>query len=236
MAPPSRWTGCRSEAKSFHPGRKARHHLRWVAASNGVPARRVNEVLETVGLSAVANKRAGSFSLGMAQRLGLATALLGDPPILLLDEPVNGLDPEGILWIRQFMKNYAAQGRTVFVSSQARVRSPTNAARLRQDPDVRAVPAVQRRRPDHPTRGQRPRALPVGRLRPVLRVRAGAVRARGDRGGEPGRLAARAGGHPDPPGGDAEQHHDGQGEPAGGDAEDGAYGAGLVRAERSGRP
>ncbi|MEN3361053.1 MAG: type transport system ATP-binding protein [Mycobacteriales bacterium] len=114
---PVRHVGALLEAKSFHPGRKARHHLRWVAASTGIPARRVGEVLETVGLSAVANKRAGGFSLGMAQRLGLATALLGDPPILLLDEPVNGLDPEGILWIRQFMKNYAAQGRTVFVSS-----------------------------------------------------------------------------------------------------------------------
>jgi ABC-2 type transport system ATP-binding protein len=114
---PLRAVGALLEAKSVHPGRRAVHHLRWVAASNGIPARRVREVLELVGLGAVASKRTGGFSLGMAQRLGLATALLGDPPILLLDEPVNGLDPEGIQWIRQFMKAYAAQGKTVFVSS-----------------------------------------------------------------------------------------------------------------------
>ncbi|HSV65337.1 MAG TPA: ATP-binding cassette domain-containing protein [Mycobacteriales bacterium] len=109
--------GALLEAKTFHPGRKAYHHLRWVAASNGIPRRRVGEVLDLVGLAGVAKKRAGGFSLGMSQRLGLAAALLGDPKILLLDEPVNGLDPEGIQWVRQFMKNYAAQGRTVFVSS-----------------------------------------------------------------------------------------------------------------------
>jgi ABC-2 type transport system ATP-binding protein len=117
LSQPLRAVGALLEAKSFHPGRRAVHHLRWVAASNGIPTRRVREVLDLVGLGAVAGKRTGGFSLGMAQRLGLATALLGDPPILLLDEPVNGLDPEGILWIRQFMKAYAAQGKTVFVSS-----------------------------------------------------------------------------------------------------------------------
>src|SRR6266496_5672440 len=101
---PLRNVGALLETKAFHPGRRAVHHLRWIAASNGIPSRRVQEVLETVGLTTVARKRAGGFSLGMAQRLQLAAALLGDPQILLLDEPVNGLDPEGIQWIRQFMK------------------------------------------------------------------------------------------------------------------------------------
>ncbi|MFG3005053.1 ABC transporter ATP-binding protein [Streptomyces calvus] len=109
--------GALLEAKGVHPGRSAYHHLLCLAQSNGIPARRVHEVLDTVGLSAVAWKKAKGFSLGMGQRLGIAAALLGDPRILMFDEPVNGLDPEGIHWIRTLMKSLAAQGRTVFVSS-----------------------------------------------------------------------------------------------------------------------
>jgi ABC-2 type transport system ATP-binding protein len=109
--------GALLEANAIHPGRSARNHLRWLAASNGLPARRADEVLEQVGLHGVARKRAGGFSLGMGQRLGIAAALLGDPGVLLLDEPVNGLDPEGIQWVRHLLRGLAAEGRTVFVSS-----------------------------------------------------------------------------------------------------------------------
>ena len=105
------------EVRAVHGGRSAYHHLLCLAQSNGIPAKRVPEVLDQVGLSEVAGRRARGFSLGMAQRLGLAAALLGDPPILLCDEPVNGLDPEGILWIRTLLRSLAAEGRTVFVSS-----------------------------------------------------------------------------------------------------------------------
>lgn len=114
---PLRQVGALLDARWVHPNRSARSHLRWMAASNSIPARRADEVLELVGLSAVAGKKAGGFSLGMSQRLGLAGALLGDPAILLFDEPVNGLDPEGIVWIRRFMRSLAAEGRTVLVSS-----------------------------------------------------------------------------------------------------------------------
>ncbi|KAA9151900.1 ABC transporter ATP-binding protein [Amycolatopsis acidicola] len=114
---PLRTVGALLDAKWVHPNRSARAHLRWMARSNQIPARRVDEVLDTVGLTSVANKRAGGFSLGMSQRLGIAAALLGDPEVLLFDEPVNGLDPEGILWIRKFMQRLAEEGRTVFVSS-----------------------------------------------------------------------------------------------------------------------
>ncbi|TVT52950.1 ATP-binding cassette domain-containing protein [Amycolatopsis rhizosphaerae] len=114
---PLRTVGALLDAKWVHPNRSARAHLTWMAKSNKIPARRVDEVLETVGLTGVAGKRAGSFSLGMSQRLGIAAALLGDPEVLLFDEPVNGLDPEGILWIRRFMQRLAEDGRTVFVSS-----------------------------------------------------------------------------------------------------------------------
>jgi len=114
---PLRTVGALLDAKWVHPNRSARAHLRWLAKSNGLPNRRVDEVLESVGLTQVAGKNAGGFSLGMSQRLGIAAALLGDPRVLLFDEPVNGLDPEGILWIRTFMQNLAAEGRTVLVSS-----------------------------------------------------------------------------------------------------------------------
>jgi ABC-2 type transport system ATP-binding protein len=109
--------GALLDANWVHPNRSARSHLRWLATSNGLSGKRVDEVLDTVGLTAVAGKSVGKFSLGMKQRLGLAGAILGDPEVLLFDEPVNGLDPEGILWIRQFMQSLAAAGRTVFVSS-----------------------------------------------------------------------------------------------------------------------
>jgi ABC-2 type transport system ATP-binding protein len=114
---PLREVGALLEATAFHPGRSARAHLTALAASNSIPAARVDEVLGLVGLDGVAGRRAGTFSLGMAQRLGIAAALLGDPAAVLLDEPVNGLDPEGIRWIRNLMKSLAAEGRTVFVSS-----------------------------------------------------------------------------------------------------------------------
>jgi ABC-2 type transport system ATP-binding protein len=114
---PLREVGALLEAKAFHPGRTARSHLAALAASNQIPRRRVNDVLEITGLEKAADRRAGEFSLGMAQRLGIAAALLGDPAVLLLDEPVNGLDPEGIRWIRGLLKNLAGHGRTVLISS-----------------------------------------------------------------------------------------------------------------------
>ncbi|NUS18132.1 MAG: ABC transporter ATP-binding protein [Streptomyces sp.] len=117
LSEPLKHIGALLDAKAIHGGRTAYNHLLCIAQSNRIPARRVNEVLETVGLTAVARKRSKGFSLGMGQRLGIAAALLGDPEILMFDEPVNGLDPEGIHWIRNLMKGLAAQGRTVFVSS-----------------------------------------------------------------------------------------------------------------------
>jgi len=109
--------GALLEARSLHPGRSARNHLLFLAQTQDIPARRVDEVLDLVGLREVARRRAGGFSLGMTQRLGLAAAMLGDPPVLLLDEPGNGLDPEGIRWVRNFVRQLAGEGRTVFVSS-----------------------------------------------------------------------------------------------------------------------
>ena len=109
--------GALLDAAAVHPGRRARDHLLWMAHYSGLSSRRVDEVLETVGLASVARRRAGGFSLGMRQRLGIAGALLGDPPVLLFDEPVNGLDPEGIRWIRGLLRSLAAEGRAVFVSS-----------------------------------------------------------------------------------------------------------------------
>ena len=114
---PMREVGALLEAKAIHGGRSAYNHLWCLAQTNNLPKRRVDEVLELVGLSEVAGKRSKGFSLGMGQRLGIASALLGDPRILMFDEPVNGLDPEGLLWIRNLMRNLAAEGRTVFVSS-----------------------------------------------------------------------------------------------------------------------
>ena len=116
-AAPLHEVGALLEARSVHTGRSAYHHLLALAQTHGIPKRRVHELIDLVGLHEVASKRAGQFSLGMGQRLGIATALLGDPSTLLLDEPVNGLDPEGIHWIRNLLKKLAAEGRTVFVSS-----------------------------------------------------------------------------------------------------------------------
>jgi ABC-2 type transport system ATP-binding protein len=114
---PMREVGALLDAKAIHGGRSAYHHLLCLAQTNNLPRRRVDEVLDVVGLTGVARKRSKGFSLGMGQRLGIATALLGDPRVLMFDEPVNGLDPEGILWIRNFMRSLAAEGRTVLVSS-----------------------------------------------------------------------------------------------------------------------
>jgi ABC-2 type transport system ATP-binding protein len=114
---PMMHVGALLEAKPFHPTRKARNHLRMLAAANGIATSRVDEVLEQLGLTSVARKKPRTFSLGMGQRLGLAGALLGDPSTLILDEPANGLDPQGIQWIRELLRGFAATGRSVFVSS-----------------------------------------------------------------------------------------------------------------------
>jgi ABC-2 type transport system ATP-binding protein len=114
---PLRHVGSLLDAAALHPARSARNHLRWLACSQGLPARRVDQVLEQAGLREVARRRTGGFSLGMRQRLGIAAALLGDPPILILDEPFNGMDPEGIVWVRGLLRALAAEGRAVLVSS-----------------------------------------------------------------------------------------------------------------------
>jgi ABC-2 type transport system ATP-binding protein len=114
---PLREVGALLDAKAFHPARSAYDHLLFLARSNDIPRSRINEVLEIVGLSEVARQKAGKYSLGMGQRLGIAGALLGDPGVLLFDEPINGLDPEGIRWARYLLRDLAAEGRTVFVSS-----------------------------------------------------------------------------------------------------------------------
>jgi ABC-2 type transport system ATP-binding protein len=130
LARPLHTVGALLESRSLHPGRSARNHLLFLAETQGFPARRVDEVLDLVGLRDVAGKRVGGFSLGMTQRLGIAVAMLGDPRVLLLDEPVNGLDPEGIRWVRTFMRQLAAEGRTVFVSSHLMSEMAVTADRL----------------------------------------------------------------------------------------------------------
>lgn len=114
---PLREVGALLDAKALHPGRSARNHLRALARTHRIPVRRVDEVLDVVGLTEAAGRRAGTFSLGMGQRLGIAAALIGDPGVLVFDEPVNGLDPDGVLWVRGLIRSLAAEGRTVFVSS-----------------------------------------------------------------------------------------------------------------------
>jgi ABC-2 type transport system ATP-binding protein len=114
---PLRAVGTSLDANAMHPGRSARNHLMWLADSNAIPRTRVDEVLGMVGMIEVGERRAGALSLGMGQRLGIAAALLGDPGILLFDEPINGLDPEGILWVRQQLRQLASEGRTILVSS-----------------------------------------------------------------------------------------------------------------------
>ncbi|BBX66916.1 ABC transporter ATP-binding protein [Mycolicibacterium psychrotolerans] len=127
---PLRTVGALLDARQVHPNRSARHHLRWIAASNRIPARRVDEVLDMVGMTPAAGTKAGALSLGMSQRLGIAAALIGDPPVLLFDEPVNGLDPEGIHWVRSLMRTLAGEGRTVFVSSHLLSEMADTADRL----------------------------------------------------------------------------------------------------------
>jgi ABC-2 type transport system ATP-binding protein len=127
---PLRHVGALLDAKAVHPGRTARDHLRWLADSNAISRHRVDDVLDLVGLGDVADRRTGGFSLGMGQRLGIATALLGDPGTLLLDEPVNGLDPEGIQWIRQLLRTLAAEGRSILVSSHLMSEMAQTADRL----------------------------------------------------------------------------------------------------------
>ena len=122
--------GALLEAKAFHGGRSARNHLLCLADSNGISRTRVDEVLDLTGLASAARRRAGGFSLGMTQRLGIAAALLGDPPMLILDEPVNGLDPEGVLWIRTLLRTLAAEGRTVLLSSHLMSEMAMTADRL----------------------------------------------------------------------------------------------------------
>jgi ABC-2 type transport system ATP-binding protein len=117
MRSPLSEVGALLDAKAVHTGRTARNHLRALAATHGFSKSRVDYVIDLTGLSSVANKRAGNFSLGMGQRLGIAAALLGDPQTLILDEPVNGLDPEGVIWVREFVRDFAAQGHTVMLSS-----------------------------------------------------------------------------------------------------------------------
>jgi ABC-2 type transport system ATP-binding protein len=114
---PSKVIGILLEAKAFHPTRSARNHLKILATAGNIPIKRVDEALDTVGLAEVAKKKPGKFSLGMSQRLGIAAAILGQPKYLILDEPANGLDPEGIAWLREFIKNYADRGNAVLVSS-----------------------------------------------------------------------------------------------------------------------
>ena len=114
---PTRMVGAALEATNFHPGRSGRDHLRVLAAAGGIPQSRVDEMLELVGIPAAAKRRAGNYSMGMRQRLGLAAAMLGDPSVLVLDEPTNGLDPEGIRWLRGFLRHLAAQKKTILVSS-----------------------------------------------------------------------------------------------------------------------
>ncbi|TKK89349.1 ATP-binding cassette domain-containing protein [Herbidospora galbida] len=127
---PMRAVGALLDAGAVHPRRSARDHLRCLAVSNRLEPRRVDEVLDLVGLTAAAHRHAGGFSLGMKQRLGLAAALLGDPGVLILDEPVNGLDPEGIVWIRTLIRGLAAEGRTVLVSSHLMAETAVTADRL----------------------------------------------------------------------------------------------------------
>ena len=130
LTDPLRVVGALLDARQVHPNRSIRGHLRWIAASNRIPVGRVDEVLEMVGLSTVASARAGTLSLGMSQRLGVAAALIGNPPVLLFDEPVNGLDPEGIHWVRTLMRTLAGEGRTVLVSSHLLSEMANTADRL----------------------------------------------------------------------------------------------------------
>ncbi len=200
MRAPLREVGALLDARAVHGGRRARDHLLWLARSNGIPRRRVDEVLAITGLTDVAGRRAGKFSLGMSQRLVIAAALLGDPGILMFDEPVNGLDPEGIRWIRGLLRNLASEGRTVFVSSHLMSEMALTAdhlvvigrGRLIADASVRDV--VER----SATRGVRVRTPDGARLVRLLTQRGwkvesdddGALRVAGVESRDVGELAA----------------------------------------------
>ncbi|HLR85102.1 MAG TPA: ATP-binding cassette domain-containing protein [Nocardioidaceae bacterium] len=192
---PLREVGALLEAHAVHPGRTARNHLRWMAATNGISMKRVDTVLDLVGLEGVADNRAGRFSLGMGQRLGIAAALLGDPPVVILDEPVNGLDPEGIRWIRGLMHQLASEGRTVFVSSHLMSEMALTAEHLvvigrgkiladcsmREFIDEHAASYVRVKSPDR------------GRIAELLRVEGCAVTAEDDELHVQGTTAAQIG-------------------------------------------
>jgi ABC-2 type transport system ATP-binding protein len=179
---PMREVGALLDARAIHGGRSAYHHLLCLAQTNNLPARRVGEVLDLVGLSEVAHKRAKGFSLGMGQRLGIAAALLGDPQILMFDEPVNGLDPEGILWIRNLMKNLAAQGRTVFVSSHLMAEIENTAEHLIVIGRGRLIAdcSVQQFIDQNSQMSVRVRAPEAGRLADLLTAEGGHAVADGD--------------------------------------------------------
>ncbi len=171
---PLREVGAVLDAGATHPGRTARQHLKVLAATHGIGAKRVEEVIELTGLGAVAKKRIKGFSLGMNQRLGIAAALLGDPATLIFDEPVNGLDPEGVRWVRQMCRQLAAEGRTVFLSSHlmsemAPDRRPPGGAGARADHRRRPHPGAYRRR----RAGTGPGAQRAGRRADERPVRAG---------------------------------------------------------------
>ena len=174
------------DAGALQPSRSARNHLLWLAHSQGLGARRVDEVIEQVGLGAAARRKAGGYSLGMRQRLGIAAALLGDPPVLMFDEPFNGMDPEGIVWMRGFLRSLAAQGRAVLVSSHL----------MSELQDTARSPGRGRPRPGD-RRRQRGRTDRRGLRRPGHGAHPGA--RRGDDGAGPGRGRARGHG--------ARRHH-----------------------------
>ena len=186
---PLREVGALLEASAVHPGRSARSHLRTMAATHNIKASRVSEVIEMTGLAGVATKRVGGFSLGMGQRLGIAAALLGDPGTLLLDEPVNGLDPEGVQWVRQLVRALAAEGRTVFLSSHLMSEMSQTADHLLVIGAVASSPPAQSSRSSTPSPaalcGCAPRApvssppLWLSTLRPSPRPRPGCSRSAG---------------------------------------------------------
>jgi ABC-2 type transport system ATP-binding protein len=180
---PLRTVGALLEARAVHGGRSARNHLLFLARTQGVSSRRVDEVMGLAGLADVAGKKAGSYSLGMGQRLGIAAALLGDPEVLILDEPVNGLDPDGILWIRNLMKKLAAEGRTVFVSSHLMNEMAVTAEHLivigagRLLADCSITEFINR----YSAPSVRVWTPAAGRLAQVLMAHGGQVRQAGDR-------------------------------------------------------
>jgi ABC-2 type transport system ATP-binding protein len=194
--------GALLEARAIHTGRSAYHHLLAMAQTHGIPRARVDEVIELVGLQAVARKRAGGFSLGMGQRLGIASALLGDPATLILDEPANGLDPEGILWIRTLLRNLAADGRTVFLSSHLMSEMAQTADHLvvigrgRLIADTTVAEIVAEASKDAAVRVRTPDAARLRELLGDVRVEArerGVLEVHGRSSEEIGELAARDG-------------------------------------------